>query len=101
MAFEVIWTEPAASDLQSIIEYISQNNPTAAVRVAGDTIQRAEMLSITPLMGKRFPKVPDMQIREIVAGKYRIFYRVYEDEQRLEIMTIWHSARGDPNLSVN
>jgi plasmid stabilization system protein ParE len=99
--FTIIWTEPAVNDLQAIISYTARKNPTAAISVANDVIQRIALLSTTPLMGRRFAKLPDRQIREVICGKYRIFYEVHEEEQRLEILAIQHSARGDPDLSLN
>lgn len=39
------------------------------------------------------------EIREILCGNYRIFYRFREEQRLAEILVVWHSARSEPNLS--
>lgn len=95
----VVWTEPAVADLQSIMDHIAADNPTAAIGVVNQIIQRVELLANTPRMGKRYIKYTEFEIREIVSGKYRVFYRLHDDS-RVEILAIWHSARGDPDLLI-
>ena len=31
-------------------------------------------------------------------GKHRIFYRVMAESKRVEILSVWHSARREPEL---
>jgi plasmid stabilization system protein ParE len=45
--------------------------------------------------------VPEFKIetiREIVHRPYRIVYRVFEDRKTIEILRVWHAARGTPDI---
>jgi plasmid stabilization system protein ParE len=44
-------------------------------------------------MGPQYPDDETGQVRTIVSGKYRIFYRVKESDNRVEIITVRHSSR--------
>ena len=99
MEYEVVWTEPAGSQLEEIRAYIAVDNPSAANRVVGKIIARVDQLQGTPRIGAVYRKGGKYPIRKIVSGKYRIFYRIVEDAKRVEILLVWHGARRDPNLS--
>lgn len=40
MAYEVVWTEPAATQLDEIRDYIAADNPTAAKRVVNKIVAK-------------------------------------------------------------
>lgn len=102
MDYEVIWTRRAGADFQGIIEHISCDDPAAAERVAAAIVRRVDLLQTVPLMGAVYPPGPKTgRYRVIVSGKYRIFYRVKETEQQVEILTVWHSARQEPDLPAD
>ena len=94
MDFEIIWTEPAEEDVRTILEYVEERSATGAI-----TIQQAIMTSVRRL--KQFPLSGTIyagRAREIVCLSYRIFYRVDEVNKRVEILSVWHGARTDPDL---
>ncbi len=37
-------------------------------------------------------------IREIVFEKYRIFYEVLSEPKIVNVLRVWHGARGEPML---
>jgi toxin ParE1/3/4 len=96
MDCKIIWTDPAIADLQEIVVYISSDNPEAARRVGMDVYESVGMLASFPLIGPPYPRGSDGKIREIVCWSYRIFYRVNSKKKLVEILTIWHGARGTP-----
>jgi toxin ParE1/3/4 len=98
MDFELSWTEPAADELEAIGDYIGQHSPAAAERTITAILNRVELLKTVPLMGRVYSKDPSGRTREVICGNYRIFYRVLEDAGRVEILTVWHSARDEPQL---
>jgi plasmid stabilization system protein ParE len=69
-------------------------------RVVADIIARAELLVTVPLIGAMYPRGTTSPFREIISGKYRIFYRVNQPSEQVEILTVWHSARRDPDLPL-
>ena len=96
--YEVVWTELAVADLQSITEYLAARNPSAAEHFGEAIFKHVEMLKTVPLIGVRYRRGSSTSIREIACGKYRIFYRPNEETRAVEILTIWHSSRDEPDL---
>jgi plasmid stabilization system protein ParE len=76
--FEVAWTEAATADLQAITKYIAEHNSDAAERIALAIHQRVSLLRSVPLMGKVYSRGGRPDVRVVVSGKYRIFYRVIQ-----------------------
>jgi len=59
-----------------------------------------EILATFPHIGPRYPRGRQSRVREIVCRRYRIFYRVIEERKVVEILTVWHGARDEPDLPV-
>lgn len=97
MEGEIAWTEKASTDLRDIFDYISEHNPTAAAKVVDAIVDRVELLKTVPRMGRFYVTRDGQEIRTLVSGKYRIFYAVAEN--RVEILTVRHSARQEPDFS--
>jgi addiction module RelE/StbE family toxin len=98
MEYKIDWTEPALAELRAIHEYIADRNEKAAERIIGDIVQQVELLRTVPLIGAQYPRKSPAGYREIVSGRYRIFYRVHTSARRVEVLTVWHSARQDRKL---
>jgi toxin ParE1/3/4 len=98
MDFKIVWTEPAIQNLREITAYISQDNPSAAVKLGAELFRHVEVLETFPFIGPAYPRGSGKEIREIIFRKYRIFYRVREDRKLVEILTVWHGAQDNPAL---
>jgi toxin ParE1/3/4 len=96
MDCKVVWTDSARDDLREIVSYISGDNPEAARRVGMDIYETVGLLASFPLIGPPYPRGSNGKIREIVCWSYRIFYRVSARKHLVEVLTIWHGARGTP-----
>jgi addiction module RelE/StbE family toxin len=85
----VVFTDPALADLAHIRQYIGQENPHAATRVAVQLIAACDRLEYLPERG-RPGLVPGT--RELtVIWPYVIVYRVAVSS--VEILRVWHGAR--------
>ena len=51
-----------------------------------------------PELGRIVPERNQPNIREIVVKNYRLVYRVHQKEKCLEILRVWHGARGEPEI---
>lgn len=60
---QVIWAEPALSDLDAIADYIALDNPTAARDLVKRIFMRADQLVVHPDSGSK--------PRELRGGRYR------------------------------
>ena len=76
---QVIWTDPALSDLNGIAEYIALDKPRAAENLVASVFASVDQLTQFPESGRRPPEIQRGRYRELIVGPCRIFYRV-EDE---------------------
>jgi len=76
---DLVWTEPALTDLDQVAEYIALDNPLAASNYVKQVFKSVDRLSTYPNSGKRPAELPDTPYREMVVPPCRIFYRVEND----------------------
>ena len=98
MAFQIIWSEQARDDLQSIVLFIAQDNPTVAESFGYQLISKVDVLAQFPQLGRVVPEENDEMVREIILRPYRIIYKVLAEKQIIAIARIWHGARGEPEI---
>jgi plasmid stabilization system protein ParE len=56
------------------------------------------MLSRFPRFGKVFRNLRLDTFRETIVPPYRIFYEIDDPEHQIEIVSIWHGARQEPEF---
>ena len=94
MVPKIIWSPRALADLEDIARYIARSSPLAAERFCLRLIAHAESLIEFPQKGRMVPEKKRETLRELILPPYRIAYEVQASGQLIEILTIWHSARG-------
>ncbi len=92
------WTETAASDLESIRDYIGRDSPIMAQLVVTRLYEAVSLLEDHPMAGRILPERSDPSLREIVRPPYRIVYERHRDS--VTILTVFHSARMFPAESA-
>jgi len=92
---KVVWTEQAFLRLAAIEDFISGDNPQAAVKLVTRMIEKTEALAKFPQMGRQLPEVPDSDLRELIDGNYRIVYRI--KKKNVEIITVFEAHRLLPD----
>jgi len=98
MVYRVILSLEAQNDLREIKRYISLDSSQAAERFAQRLAKTTSLLETHPEMGRMFPEMRNITIREIVVGNYRIIYEVNSLKRQVKIARYWHAARGTPEL---
>jgi addiction module RelE/StbE family toxin len=88
---EVIWTEPALSDLDAIADYIALDNPDAAKRLVQKVFQHVAQLADHPRSGSKPPELKGWRYRQIVEPPCRLFYR--QDDGRVYILYVMRTER--------
>jgi toxin ParE1/3/4 len=78
---EVIWTEPALSDLNDIAEYIALENVVAAKQLVQSIFLIVERLETFPESGRIPPELEHLSYREVVASPCRIFYKQEKNQE--------------------
>ena len=91
---QIRWSPEAADDLQRIVEYIRQDNPKAARRVATEIYERAiAALETFPYSG-RPGRVEGTRELPLPPLPFIVVYRVRNDA--VEIANILHGAQKWP-----
>lgn len=89
---KVVIHESAARDLDEIIDWISQDNPKAAARVADRIRTKIERLADTGLPNIGRPGLLE-GTRELVEAPYVIVYAVDQPNALIDVLAILHGAR--------
>jgi len=85
-------------DLKEIVQYIAAEDAAAAKRIGYSLIDGSKALSRFPRKGRVVPEFGIDSLREIHLKPYRIVYRVFDEPRTVEIVRVWHSARGTPEV---
>ncbi|MCP4985461.1 MAG: type II toxin-antitoxin system RelE/ParE family toxin [Colwellia sp.] len=98
MDLKIEWSPTAKLDFKDIILFIAENNPLAANQFRNRILNHIKQLPKFPVSGRVVPEFQEDNIREIIQSPYRIVYRIKKNKNVIEILRIWHAARGIPNL---
>jgi addiction module RelE/StbE family toxin len=88
---QISWTKKSIKDLRAIYNYISIDSAFYAARFIGKLITRVDQLLDFPDSGRMVPEKNDPEIRELIEGNYRIFYRI--KNEKITVLRIHNAAR--------
>ena len=91
MAFKIIWSPRAASNLEEICDYISKDSEYYAALFAKRVVNVIKKIPGFPKSGRIVPEYNDENLREKIYGNYRIVYRI--KSEAIEIVAICHGSR--------
>lgn len=92
MARPIVWTAPAADDLEAAVEFIARDSEAYARTLAQLVVETAESLSQFPNRGHRLRDPKLSRFRELLVGSYGLVYLV--QRQRVLIAGILHGHRS-------
>ena|ERR1700755_1875364 len=92
---EIVWTEPALSDLDAIADYIALENPEAASELVQRASLHVEHLASHPDMGSKPQELQGWRCRQIVEPPCRVFYR--HEQGHVHIL---HVIRAERHLRL-
>ena len=91
---DVFWTKFALADLDQIQDFIAQDSPISAYRLAVDIVERTDrLLAENPFAGRQ-GRVPETRELVLSRSSYIMVYRV---SHRVEILAVVHGARTWPD----
>jgi plasmid stabilization system protein ParE len=88
---KIIWSPLAVERTSEIAEYITIDNPSAAIAWVEKVFEKVDLLKLSPEMGREVPEISRKEIREILFGNYRIIYRI--EKSKISILTIRHGKQ--------
>jgi len=94
---KVRFTATARAQFLAAVDFIRQDNPSAARRFRRRAETLLRRLVKFPNSGRVIPEFPDLPQREIIVSPYRFFYRTVGSI--VWIVAVWHSAQlpGESN----
>jgi toxin ParE1/3/4 len=93
---EVIWTEPALTNIDDIAEYIALHNIKAAKELVQRIFSKVDRLEKFPESGKVPIEIENLNFREVVVPPCRIFYRV--KDRNVYILHVMRKERDLKNF---
>lgn len=72
---EIVWSQPALSDLDAIADYIALEDPAAAAELVRRVVDHVGQLADHPDSGSRPQELRRSRYRQIVEPPCRVFYR--------------------------
>ncbi len=96
---EVIWTEPALSDLNDIAEYIALANVIVAKQLVQSIFSKVKHLETFPESGRIPPELEHLSYREVVASPCRIFYK--QEKNQVFILYVMREERDLRKFLLN
>jgi toxin ParE1/3/4 len=88
---QIVWSKLALKDLDHIYDFIALESPYYAQKTIEQFLIRVEVLTIYPQIGKDVNEYLKNNVKELIEGNYRIFYRV--NKNSISIIRVHHSAR--------
>ena len=88
---EIVWSEPALSDLDAIGDYIALENPAAAAELVRRVFAHVEQLAEHPESGSRPQELKRSRYRQIVEPPCRVFYRY--DGEKVFVLHVMRAER--------
>lgn len=90
----VVWTRPAARDLEAIGDFVAKDNPAAAATLVARLMDAARRLADHPESG-RAGRVAGTRELVVAGTPFVVPYRVREG--RVEVLAVFHGARRWPD----
>lgn len=87
---QIVWTEPALSDLDAIADYIALENPAAASELVRRVFRHVGQL-VTHPESSRPPELTGSRYRQIAEPPCRVFYRF--DGHTIFVLHVMRSER--------
>jgi len=100
--YHVKITQSAERDLDEIIEYIAQNNPSTAIQIMERIIEKIKTLDHFPYRGGYIPELLAKNIkdyRQISEKPWKIYYKI--DSNIVNVLAIIDSRRNLKDILIN
>ena len=94
MAYRILYTSEALEELETILEFIRADNPSAAQRFGTGLLNHVDLLASFPRLGAPVPGRPD--VFEVLHNPIRVYYRIVAEREQIDILHFWHAARIRP-----
>ncbi len=98
MGYKVVIARPALTQIESHYEYIKSVSPQNGKTWLDGIFDAIDSLETMPerCSISKHSKYLGQTIRFYIYGKHIIDYRIDETQKQVQILSVWHSAKGLP-----
>ena len=93
---EVIWTDPALTDLDAIGDYIALDDFEAARKLIRRIFEKVALLERNPSIGRVSNDLRNTPYRRLVIGPVYVYYRIEDDR-----VIIIHVVRAERDFELS
>lgn len=90
MSFSVSWSSKALDRLASILDYIADDDPAAALGIIDRISDRVAGLQDTPEVGSRYLRSRVGGLRQLIVRPYRVVYLIDEPRKSVHVVAVQH-----------
>jgi plasmid stabilization system protein ParE len=94
---KLVWTETGEQSLEQIYDRLRGYSDQAASVWMARIRRTARTIVDYPRRGRVIPEVGEDHFRELFVGRYRLWYRIRDDQQRVEIFLVFDGRRQVPD----
>ena len=87
------YTSKATERWTATLVYLTERNPTAALRLFNRVEATLSRLTSFPMMGSFVREFEALGLREVIVGPYRFFYQIDRRRKRIWVVDVWHGAQ--------
>ncbi len=99
MRWQVAWTKHGRRDLRDVIKFCAEMDPLWAERAEIAIAEGIEFLSTSPFISSIYAVYEFGEVREYLAGDFRLFFKVFEDEHAIQFNGVRHIRQQDPDFA--
>ena len=94
---QVIWSDEALNDLETIYDFLTEKSQPAAQRIIESILDKSRQLESFPESGAKQETIKAItsEHRYLVEGNYKVIYTHHPKDQTVHIVTIF-DTRYDP-----
>ena len=94
---QVVWSDEALNDLETIYDFIAEDSQPAAQRIVESILSRSRQLESFPESGARQQAIKsnNKEYRYLIEGNYKVIYSYQPKSQTVHITVIF-DTRYDP-----
>jgi plasmid stabilization system protein ParE len=97
MAYKIQFTKRFLADLAEISTYSDKHFPGGSEKALPSLVNHIELLASYPRLGSKASF--NSPLRILIHSPFKIYYKVIEPQQRIDILHIWHGSRRPPKIS--
>ena len=90
----VTWSDTSDESVDDIERYLGRFSEDLARQWVARIRAAVATAALDPRSRRKVPEVNDDRIRQALIGPYRAWYRIYDLEDRIDVLVVFHGARN-------